>query len=57
MILDKTENQSFWAPNFELLIIKNECGFSASHVPHVLFLSIKMSALCQEWTLVRQEKR
>ena len=48
MILDKTENQSFWAPNFELLIIKNECGFSASHVPHVLFLSIRCP-LCADF--------
>jgi hypothetical protein len=41
MILGKTENQSFWAPNFELLIIKNECGFSAPHAPHALFLSMR----------------
>jgi hypothetical protein len=35
-ILDTT----FWVPNFELLIIKNECGFSACAV-----LEHEMSAL------------
>ena len=36
----KTENRSFWAPNFELRIIKNECGFSTPHVPYALFSSL-----------------
>jgi len=56
MILDKTENQSFWAPNFELLIIKNECGFSASHVPHVLFLSIRCPLCARSGLLCGKKK-
>jgi hypothetical protein len=35
----------FCALNFDLIIIKNECGFSAPHVPHALFLSMR-SPLC-----------
>ena len=36
----KTENRSFWAPSSALRIIKNECGFSAPHLPHALFSSL-----------------
>jgi hypothetical protein len=60
----------FWAPNFELRIIKNECGFSAPHVPHALFLSMRcplypnkrtstdaagVSALCHKRTYATQQ--